>query len=131
MKTKKRDTLYCGVRQKVIRNAKPTLDWEAVYHLKVFVIDRYRIHKRKDVKQLPAPWTKNPILKEYRFTNVRREHDRQTRYLISHISRNLTMTLEDKIVNTFLFRAWNNWDNLKDFGFPYPAVALYNPELKE
>ena len=131
MKTKKRDTRYCGVRQEVIENAEPTLNWEAVYHFKTFVTDRYRIHKRKDIKQLPAPWTKNPILREYRFTNVRREHDRQTRYLISHISRNLTMTLEDKIVNTFLFRAWNNWDTLRDFGFPYPAVALYNPELKE
>lgn len=131
MKTKKRDTLYCGVRQEVIENSEPILNWEAVHHFKTFVIDRYRIHKRKDIKQLPAPWTKNPILQEYRFTNVRREHDRQTRYLIENISRNLTMTLEDKIVNTFLFRAWNNWDTLRDFGFPYPAVALYNPELKE
>ena len=55
MRTKKRDELYCGVRQEVIANAKPVINWENVYHFKRFVLDRYRIHKRKDVKGLPAP----------------------------------------------------------------------------
>ena len=131
MRTKKADTPYCGVREHVIEDANPQLDWENVYHFKTFVIDRYRIHKRKDIKELPAPWTKNPILQEYKFTNVRREHDRQTRYLIDNITNNLTLTLEDRVINTFLFRSWNNWATLKDFGFPYPAQALYNPDLKE
>ena len=131
MKTKKADKPYCGVDHKVIQNAEPTLNWENVYHLKRFIIDRYKIHVRKDVKEMAAPWTNNPILREYRFTNVRREHDRQTQYLIHNISNNLTMTLEDKIVNTFMFRAWNNWATLKDLGFPYPATMLYNPKLKD
>lgn len=131
MRTKKRDKPYCGVRKDIILTANPTLDWDAVHHFKDFVIDRYRIHKRKDVKQLPAPWTTNPILKEYKFTNVRREHDRQTRYLIENITNNPELTLEDKIVNSFLFRSWNNWATLKDFGFPYKAEMLYNPRLKE
>lgn len=131
MQNKERDTLYCGVRKDFIKNAQPTLNWENVYHFKKFVIDRYRIHKRKDVKALPAPWTKNPVLQEFKFTNVRREHDRQTRYLIDNIVKNDELTLEDKIVNCFMFRAWNNWDTLKDFGFPYSAKKLYNPKLKE
>lgn len=131
MKTKSRDKIYCGVRKNIILSAEPVLDWDAVYHFKTFLIERYRIHKRKDVKGKPAPWTKNDILKEYKFTNVRREHDRQTRYLIDNISNNPDLTLEDKIVNTFLFRSWNNWATLKDFGFPYPAARIYNPKLKE
>lgn len=131
MKTKKKDKLYCGVRQGVIENAVPLIDWEAVYYFKQFMIDRYRVHKKKDVKGLPAPWTKNPIIQEYKFTNVRREHDRQTRYLIENISTNDELTLEDKIVNSFLFRAWNNWDTLRDFGFPYSARKIYNPKLKK
>ncbi len=131
MLTKSKDKKYCGVDRDKISEAVPVLDWDSVYHFKTFVIDRYRIHKRKDVKGLPAPWTKNPILKEYKFTNVRREHDRQTRYLLTNITHNLSLPLEDKIVNTFLFRAWNNWNTLKDFGFPYPAQALYNPEFKQ
>ena len=130
MKTKKRDEKYCGVRQSIIENADPTINWENVYNFKTFVIDRYRIHKRKAVRELPAPWTKNPILKEFKFTNVRREHDRQTRYLINNITNNPDLTLEDKIVNSFLFRSWNNWSTLADFDFPYPAQKLYQPELK-
>lgn len=130
MKTKAKDTEYCGVRENAIMNADPTLDWENVHHFKEFVIERYRIHKRKDVKKLPAPWTFNPVLHEFKFTNVRREHDRQTRYLIENITNNPELTLEDKIVNTFLFRAWNNWLTLRDFGFPYRAEEIYSPELK-
>lgn len=131
MKVKEHDVLYCGVREEVIRNAMPTLNWENVYHFKTFVVDRYRVHKKKDVKKLSAPWTKNPVIREFKFTNVRREHDRQTRYLIDNIIKNDELTLEDKIVNCFMFRAWNNWDTLKDFGFPYSAKKLYNPKLKE
>lgn len=131
MKNKKSDVLYCGVREDVIRDAMPTLNWENVYHFKKFVEDRYRIHKRKDVRKLPPPWTTNPVLKEFKFTNVRREHDRQTRYLIENIVMNEELTLEDKIVNCFMFRCWNNWDTFRDFGFPYSSKIVYSPELKE
>lgn len=131
MKTKSFDVPYCGVRKEVIDSAEPILDWENVYHFKRFVVDRYRIHKRKDLKGLPAPWTDNPVLREFKFTNVRREHDRQTRYLIKSIVKNDDLTLEDKIVNCFMFRCWNNWSTLDSFGFPYSAETLYSSDLKE
>ena len=115
----------------IVKAAEPTLDWENVYHFKVFVIDRYRVHKRKDIQGLPAPWTKNPILQEFKFTNVRREHDKQTRYLLEHVTNNPELTLEDKIANSFIFRAWNNLETFRDFGFPYPVKKLYSPKLKE
>lgn len=130
MKTKKNDVIYCGVDKNKILNADPDIDWDSVYHFKTFVIDRYRIHKRKDVKNMPAPWTKNPILQEFKFTNVRREHDRQTRYLLQNITNNPSLTLEDKIVNSFLFRCWNNWSTLSIFDFPHPAQKLYQPSTK-
>lgn len=131
MRDKGQDVPYCGVRKDKIQSASPTLNWENMYHFKRFVKDRYRVHKRKDVRGLPAPWTNNPVIKEFKFTNVRREHDRQTRYLIENIVNNDSLTLEDKIVNCFMFRAWNNWDTLRDFGFPYSARELYKSSLKE
>ena len=131
MRTKERDMPYCGVREDVIKNAMPSLNWENVYHFKKFVVDRYRVHKKKDVQRLQAPWTDNPVIREFKFTNVRREHDRQTRYLIENIVMNDELTLEDKIVNCFMFRCWNNWDTLKDFGFPYSAKIIYSTKLKE
>lgn len=131
MRNKLDDIPYCEVRRDVVQKANPTLNWNNVYHFKRFVIDRYRVHKRKDVKKLPPPWTANPIIKEFKFTNVRREHDRQTRYLLEHIISDPDFDLEDKIVNCFMFRCWNNWSTLKSFGFPYSAQQLYDPNLKE
>ncbi len=131
MKTKPNDTLYCGVNSHRIQNTNPVVNVGMFEEFVQMIKDRYQIHKRKDVKGLPSPWTKNPIMQQYKFTNVRREHDRQSKYLIDNIINNSGLTLEDKVVNCFMFRAWNNWATLKSFGFPYPAKMLYNPELKE
>lgn len=131
MKNRNKDEIYCGVRKEVVENAHPVLDEAVLDLLQHFITERYRIHKRKDVKGWSRPYTKDPILNEYKFCNVRREHDRQSRYLIENISTNPDLSLEDKIVNTFLFRSWNNWSTLKDFDFPYSAEELYDPEFKE
>ena len=130
MKTKKRDTPYCGVDKDKIISASPQIDTEMFKSFVKMVKDRYRIHKRKDVMGAPKPWTKNRIMQQYKFTNVRREHDRQTKYLIENIVNNSSLTLEDKIVNCFLCRAWNNWYTMRDFGGPWQAEEVYQPEFK-
>lgn len=107
MKTKKSDVLYCGVDEYKIQNASPEIDTDMFKELVQMVKDRYRIHKRKDVKKLPKPWTKNPIMQQYKFTNVRREHDRETKWLIEHITSNPEVSYEDKILNCILFRLFN------------------------
>ena len=131
MQTKPNDTLYCGVDSIKIQQASPDINYGMFKELTVMIRDRYRIHKRKDVKGLPKPWTNNPIMQQYKFTNVRREHDKQTRHLLKSIVHNNKLTLEDKIVNCFLFRAWNNYDTFHDFGLPAPSRLLYNPSFKE
>jgi hypothetical protein len=131
MKNRPKDEEYCGVDSIRIAVATPEVNWVNMAHFMEFVIERYRIHKKKDVKGSPSPWTNNEILRDFKFTNVRREHDRQSRYLIENISTNPKLSLEDKIVNTFMFRAWNNWSTLCLFGFPYSAKAIYDPGLKE
>lgn len=45
-----------------------------------FVNERWAIHQRRLAGEQP-PWTKDPILQTYRFTNVRREDDRVTIWL--------------------------------------------------
>lgn len=131
MKTKKRDVLYCGVDQLKIQAAIPEINTDALYEFVKMVKNRYYIHIRKDVLKKQKPWTKNPIMQQYKFTNVRREHDRQSKYLIDNIVNNGKLTLEDKIVNCFLFRAWNNWDTFHALGLPADAQTLYNPSHKE
>lgn len=131
MQNKKADIKYCGVNQQKIREAKPKLNTVAVKHFYDFVTERYKIHIRKDFLKQKAPWTNNPILLQYKFCNIRREHDRQSQYLIKNISTNPCLSLEDKIVNSFYFRAWNNWDTMKDLGGPWPAKHLYSSKMKE
>lgn len=131
MQNKRADIPYCGVSQQKIREAKPKLNAVAVKHLYDFVTERYKIHIRKDFLKQKAPWTNNPILSQYKFCNIRREHDRQSQYLIKNISTNSCLSLEDKIVNSFYFRAWNNWDTMKDLGGPWTAKCLYSSQMKE
>lgn len=131
MRTKANDVLYCGISKCKLEKAEPELNENNMRHLLTFIVERYKIHLRKDVYENSAPWTSNEVLFEYKFTNVRREHDRQTRYLIENISTNDDLTLKEKILNSFLFRAWNNWDTMHDLGGPWKAKAIYDIKLKE
>lgn len=45
-----------------------------------FITERWSIHQKR-LKGLPPPWTEDPILHTFRFTNVRREDDRVTRWI--------------------------------------------------
>lgn len=131
MRTKPRDKLYCGVNQQRIRKAKPSLNYNNIRYFYDFVTERYKIHVCKDFLKQKAPWTDDEILQCYKFCNVRREHDRQSQYLIKNISTNPCLSLEDKIVNSFYFRAWNNWDTMKDLGGPWAAKDLYSSQMKQ
>lgn len=132
MKTKDRDIPYCGVRQKVIEKAHPMLDEEVMAHLRNFIIERYNIYVKKEIMKMPAPWTKNPILAKYRFTNVFRELDYVTKSLINGVSKVESLPFEDRFLNTILFRLWNNPDTFFDLGGPWTKEEIYNGlELKE
>jgi hypothetical protein len=115
MKTKERDVPYCGVDRKKIQKAKPTLNETNFRYLYQFIVRRYMIHKRKDVRGLPAPWTKDPILQEFKFTNVRREHDRETKWVLNNIV-NSDMVYENKLMNLILYRMFNKSSTLEIFG---------------
>ena len=49
-----------------------------------FAAERLAIYYRR-LKGLPAPWTEDPILAAYRFTNTYRALDRVTQYLIREV----------------------------------------------
>lgn len=114
MKTKYRDVLYDGVDSQRIRKAQPVLDERILQLLKEFIRDRYDIHLKKDVQNLPAPWTENQILQQVKFTNVRREHDRQSQNYIKMIATR-DINWFEKFWNTVMFRMFNIssiWEHL-------------------
>lgn len=59
-----------------MNNAPESLFW-------YWVIERHRIYLRRQAGQ-SKPWTDDPILRDYKFTNPFREHDRGTVWLREH-----------------------------------------------
>ncbi|UHS65559.1 hypothetical protein RPN242_gp121 [Escherichia phage vB_EcoM-RPN242] len=116
MKDKALDVPYCGVREEKIKSAKPVLSPTHTRLSYEWMRDRYQIHVKKDVQRLPAPWTDNPILRQVKFCNVRREHDRQSLNLINNIVNNDALGMADKMFNCVMFRMFNLWDPIQAIG---------------
>lgn len=131
MKDKARDIPYCAVREAKIKNAKPTL---SPFHRRLsyeWMNDRYQVHIRKDVQRLPAPWTDNQILRQVKFCNVRREHDRQSLNLINNVIKNDKLSMADKMFNCVLFRMFNLWDPIQAMGGARTIKEFANIDLEE
>lgn len=124
MKTKPKDELYCGVDENKIKSAKVQINPENFKHLVYFMEERFKIHVKKDILGEPRPWTDSYTLNKYRFTNVFREDDYVTKKLIE--MQKAIPDFRDKILNTVLFRAWNNPETFKDFGGPWTAEEIYD-----
>ena len=73
--------------------------------------EREIIRWKKEELKIPAPWTKDPILQEFKFCQVFREDDRTTRWFKAHIRE--PMRNDPKVLMaTVIFR----WFNLIETG---------------
>lgn len=52
--------------------------------------EREAIRRRRCVEHLSAPWTDDPIFREWRFCNVHREHDKTTEWFRDNVRSKLT-----------------------------------------
>lgn len=130
MKNKPADTLYCGVSKTRIKKAKPVLNERNLLYLYNFIKRRYVIHLRKDVLKKDPPWTTDPVLRDFRFTNIRREHDKESKWVIEHIANNPELSYEDKLLNVILFRLYNKHETaeLISMPFKFSQTPDWNPE---
>ena len=128
METKPKDKLYCGVDKQKIQEASPILQEKAYQNLLIWIEERYKVHVKKDVLKLPKPWTEFSPLRTFRFTNVKRYHDRETIHLIQNISLNDSLSLKEKIINSFLFRSWNKWKTMEILGGPWKEKEMMKKE---
>lgn len=129
MRTKPADIPYCGCRVTKVATAQPTL-WATKLHLfHHYVTERYTIHLLKDVYDQPKPWTDDPILQQFRFTNIRREHDRETKWYIQNIAQADSVSYDSKLLNTILFRLFNKHETAELLKLPQPfADKPWKPE---
>jgi len=115
MKNRPADIEYEGLNidKEKVKSAKPTLNEKNFIEHHTYIFERHKIWVKKEVKKLPSPWTDDEIFKKYKFTNVRRELDRESLWLINNISKNANLTLEEKILFSLLFRIYNKGDTFE------------------
>lgn len=106
------DIEYAGCRKDKILSAVPVINENNFRMFVYWIKERAKIHIKKDILKEQAPWTEDPILRTVRFTNVRREQDKESQYLINVICSNSYLSYQDKIANIFLFRMLNKSESV-------------------
>jgi hypothetical protein len=76
-----------------------------------FAAERLKIYYKK-ITDPVGPWTKDPILREYRFTNTYRAADRVSQYLIREVQyrEDRSQSPDEVFFRTLLFKIFNKID---------------------
>lgn len=85
------------------------------------------------LRGVPAPWTCDPVLGEWRFTNVFRASDRVSQYLIRNVIYHGDRSAEEVVFRILLFRFFNKietWELLREELGP-PALGAFDPAKAE
>lgn len=99
---------------------KPGLIWDAdeVEKFYRFVCERHSIWHRRFVEHRPWPWTQDPVLRRHKFTNIYRELDPGTKFLMDNILETYTPR-PDRIFNVMLYRLMCSIPTYRGMGFQY------------
>lgn len=91
--------------------AKPTIVFDTYWR---FACERQNIFFRKLWGQ-PQPWTEDPILATFKFTNAYRASDRVSQYLIRHViyRNDLPSSIEEVFFRIILFKLFNKIETWK------------------
>lgn len=98
----------------------PTIVFDTYWR---FAPERFRIYEKR-LRGESAPWTADPILRDFKFTNVFRACDRVSQYLIRDViySPNASNQADEVVFRILLFKLFNSipaWLTLvKAFGIP-------------
>lgn len=86
------------------------MDADKAAPLLAWIQERENIRKAKEA-DVPRPWTQDKILDKYRFCNVRRKHDRVSRWLLEHVltAKNLHTAGENSFIMFTALCRWVNW----------------------
>lgn len=107
-----------GVRHKVnpvmapLGPAVPTVVYDTYWR---FAVERQNIFFKR-LNAEPPPWTNDPILSAFKFTNAYRASDRVSQYLIRNVIYAGEQTFEEVFFRTLLFKIFNRietWELLK------------------
>lgn len=102
-------------------------------HLQTFfdvMKERQKIWVKRTLLKKAAPWTSNPILRDYKYTNVYRELDRASQFMIKHI---LTQDepIEEKLFKLLVFRFYNQPDSFRQNGGLIDLPSYENWDIRK
>lgn len=89
--------------------------------------ERQEIWYKRNVLNLPKPWTKDQILSNYSFTNAYRELDRSSQYLIKNVLTDTSLSLEDLVFKIMVYRYFNKPDAFEDQIIYLPNYGMFSP----
>ena len=95
-----------------LRPAQPTIVYDTYWR---FAVARQELFFRR-VEGCMPPWTQDPILSRYKFTNAYRASDRVSQYLIRHVIYEGGQLPEEVFFRTLLFKIFNKietWELLE------------------
>lgn len=99
-------------------------DNELLRNFFYWINERHAIYQRR-VAGEPGPWTGNPVLRDFKFTNPFRENDRETIWMRKNwTGPNEDQPLETQIFNCCFFRMFGTSDFAEAHGYVYD----WNPE---
>ncbi len=106
-----------------LRPLRPTLLFTAFWR---FAAERQRVFWRR-VAGLPPPWTYDPVLAAYKFTNAYRASDRVSQYLIRWVQYEGPQEPRELFFRTILFKLFNRietWELLQREAGPLHGEAF-------
>jgi hypothetical protein len=86
-----------------LTKVKPTEVFDTFWH---FAAERQRVFFARQ-KGHRGPWTKDPILQQYKFTNAYRASDRVSQFFIRHVAYAGSQSPEEILFRTLLFKLFN------------------------
>ena len=94
-----------------------------------FAAERQRMFMRR-VLGSPHPWTTDPVMERYRFTNAYRAADRVSQYLIRHVLYEGDPAPKEVFFRALLFKLFNRIDTWEALVSRYgtPTASDYRPE---
>jgi hypothetical protein len=96
-----------------LKPCKTTVVYETYWR---FAVERQEIFFKR-IEGIPYPWTSDPILKKYKFTNAYRASDRVSQYLIRNVIYHGDSSIEELFFRIMIFKLFNlieTWKLLKE-----------------
>jgi hypothetical protein len=106
------------------------IDPEVLKIYRDYTYERANIYYLKEVLGKPGPWTTDPILKKYKFTNIRRELDRQSKFLIESVLNRPDISDDNKALHCALFRCINHNEGVARLQWPLDIMSLKEEDFQ-